>query len=355
MKHLPSLALTLLLCAPSVHAARQGPPQPTAEETRALAEAFAQTVAERRVALGDGTLARLVAPPGGETEGRVLLTPERLQQAFDTITEAQAWPSTWLVVREAGHDGDVLLSIVLEDGKVLDPEAAFEAPRREWSSGKDIEAALQQVRGDRVTHRPKNVVLVEFSTKSVTTYVYQVKPPSPQDQGLMTLLPAGSLLRAAHAVRLADGSMHTLALVLQDATFHPSECTTCEAGLFGHADGGRVLAVLAGEKALEDQVDLTPQLHGVDGAALLPRFSCEKGDENPAAASLPLQERFADREPVTLLDLKDLDGDGLALEVRLPARYLACGKAEYLDLAVDPKAGKLAVRPESGSSGNGRP
>jgi hypothetical protein len=239
---------------------------------------------------------------------------------------------------------------------VLDPEAAFDAPRREWSTSKEIEAALMQARGDRLSRRPGSVVMVEFSSKTVTTYVYQVKPPSPQDQGLMSLLPPTSLLRAARTVRLADGSMHTLALVLQDATFHPSDCTTCEAALFGHADGGRILAVLAGDKALDDQVDLTPQLHGVDGSALLPRFSCQRGDENPAATSLPLKERFADREPVTLLDLKDLDGDGLALELRLPARYLACGKAEYVMVAVDPKAGKLVVRPEDSAPGaNGRP
>jgi hypothetical protein len=94
----------------------------------------------------------------------------------------------------------------------------------------------------------------------------------------------------------------------------------------------------------------------VDGSALLPRFSCERGDETPAAASLPLKERFADREPVTLLDLKDLDGDGLALELRLPARYVACGKADYLDLAVDPKAGKIVVRSEEAPpSASGRP
>ncbi|HEX5041597.1 MAG TPA: hypothetical protein VFV75_01765 [Candidatus Polarisedimenticolaceae bacterium] len=339
------LALALVLCAPHVHAARQGAPQPTPEETRALAETFAQTVAQRRVALADGSLAWLVAPAGSQPEGRVLLTPERLQQAFDTITEAGAWPSTWLVVRDAGQPNDILISIDLQEGRVRDPEAAFEAGRREWSSGKDIEAALLQVRGDRVSRRPKNVVLVEFSSKTVTTYVYEVKPPSAQDQGLMKLLPQGSLLRAARAVRLADGSMRTLALVLQQATFHPSDCTTCEATLFGHADGGRMLAVLASEQALEEQVDLTPQLHGVDGSALLPRFACVKGDENPAAAELPLKERFADREPVTLLDMKDLDGDGQALEVRLPARYVACGKAEYLVLAVDPRTGKLAVSP----------
>ena len=344
MKAIP-IALAVLVSLPSVQAARQGAPQPTAEQTRALAEDFAQTVAERRVALTDGTLAWLVAPSDTQPGARVLLTAERLQQAFETITEAGAWPSTWLVVREAGQPNDVLLSIDLQNGRVRDPEAAFEAPQREWATGKEIEAALQQVRGDRISRKPKNLVMVEFSTKTTTTYVYEVKPPSAQDQGLMKLLPQGTLLRAARAVRLADGSMHTLALVLQEATFHPADCTTCEATLFGHADGGRVLAVLAGEQAVEDQVDLTPQLHGVDGSALLPRFACLKGDENPAAAELPLKERFADREPVTLLDLKDLDGDGLALEVRLPARYVACGKADYLDLAVDPKAGKLVVRP----------
>ena len=345
MNSLHKLALVLLLSLPAAHAARQGPPQPTPEQTRALAEAFAQTVAQRRVALADGSLAWLVAPAGSEAGARVLLTPDRLQQAFDTITEAGAWPSTWLVVREAGQPNDVLISIDQQAGGVRDPEAAFEAPRREWASGKEIEAALLQVRGDRVSRRPKNLVTVEFSSKTVTTYVYEVKPPSAQDQGLMKLLPQGSLLRAAHVVRLADGSMHTLALVLQEATFHPADCTSCEAALFGHADGGRVLAVLAGDQALDDQVDLTAELHGVDGKALLPRFACVKGDENPAAAELPLKERFADREPVTLLDLKDLDGDGLALEVRLPARYVACDRAEYVELAVDPKAGKLAVRP----------
>jgi hypothetical protein len=322
-----------------------------------LAETFAKTVANRRVMLADGTLGWLVPPEGEEGDPRVLLTPERLQQAFETITEAGAWPSTWLVVRDPARETDLLVTIELEQGRVLDPQAAFEAPRQEWASGKEIEAALLAQRGDRVARRLKNVVLVEFSTKTVTTYVYDVKPPAPQDKGLMAMLPQGALLRAARTVRLSDGSVRTLALVLQEATFHPSDCTTCEAALFGHADAGRVQVVLAGDAKVEDQVDLTPMLHGVDGSPLLPRFACARGDENPAAVSLPVKERFADREPVTLLDLKDLDADGLALELRLPARYLACGQAEYLEIAVDPRSGKLAVKPppETAADGERRP
>jgi hypothetical protein len=338
-----ALPIVLLVTLTAAHAAKQGPPQPTPEQTRALADAFAQTVADRRMLLADGALGWLVAPEGQEKDPHALMTRDRLHEAFQTITEAAAWPSTWLVVRDPARETDLLLTIEMEQQRVLDPQAAFEAPRKEWGSAKEIEAALLAVRGDRLQRRPKNVVLVEFSTKTVTTYVYEVKPKAAEDQGLSAMLPPGSLLRAARSVRLPDGTTRTLALVLQEATFHPSDCTTCEAAMFGHADAGRVVAMLAGDKAIVDQVDLTPMLRGVDGSALLPRFTCERGDEIPASAALPVKERFADRESVTLLDLKDLDQDGLALEFRLPARYLACGKAEYLEVAVDPKAAKLVV------------
>lgn len=344
--HRHAVLPAIFLCFLAASGAKRAAPQPPPDETRALAEAFARTVAERRVMLTDGTLASLVTLPGEERESRALLTPGRLEEAFATITEAQAWPSTWLVVRDATRATDLLLSIELVEGRVLDPQAVFEAPRREWVSAKEIEAALLASRGDRVARRLDQVVLVEFSTKTVTTYVYDVKPAGKENQGLMAMLPPGTLLRAARTVAGPEGARRTVALVMQEAKFLPSDCSTCEAAVFGHADTGRVLVVLAGEKAIEDQVDLTPLLRGVDGAPLLPRFTCEPGDESPQSAGLPPKERFGERESVTLLDLKDLDGDGQALEFRLPARYLACGKAEWLEIAIDPGSGKLRVKPE---------
>jgi hypothetical protein len=324
--------------------ARKDPVQPTPEQLRGLADEFVRTVAQRRVMLPDGTLGALVATPGSEAPERALLSPERILQAFETIAEAGAWPSAWLVVRDLQREQDLLMTIELQEGRVLDPQAAFVAPRREWASTKEVEAALLSLRGDRVSRRPKNVVLVEFATKTVTTYVYDVKPPDPQHAGLMSFLPQGTLLRAARAVDLGDGRRRTLALVMQEATFHPSDCTSCEAALFGHADSGRVLLVLAGETALEQQLDLTPMLRGVEGAPLVPRFTCEPGDDDPARGALSPKERFGERESVPLLELQDLDGDGARLEIRLPARYVACGKAEWLVASVEPRTGRLEAR-----------
>jgi hypothetical protein len=273
-----------------------------------------------------------------------LLGPERLKDAFEAVAEAEAWPASWLVVQDLARPYDLLLTLELgEDEEVMEPVAVFTAPRREWTSAREAELALQELRGDRLPRRIRNLVTVEYSMKTVTTYVYDVKPVPPEDRGLMALLPPGTLLRAAKAVDLGDGIRHTLALVIQEATFVPSACVSCESRLFGHADSGKISLVLAQDKAIESTLDLTPHLQGIDGKALLPRFACEPGDEKGSFQDLPLKDRFGDRDQVAVLDLRDLDGDARPLELTLPAKFLDCGLPQNLVVAVDPESRTLAL------------
>jgi hypothetical protein len=178
----------------------------------------------------------------------------------------------------------------------------------------------------------------------VTTYVYEPPKGDKTAGGLAALLPEGAILRDAHGVDLGDGLRHTLAVVLYGARFVPSDCASCAARLFRHADAAKkVELVLAGEKGLEDTLDVTAMLKGTGGEPLVPRFACQEGDAAEGAAAGSYEERFAPREPVRLVSLEDLNGDGLPLEIALPAESVDCGRHTSIVAGVDPRTKKLRV------------
>jgi hypothetical protein len=62
-----------------------------------------------------------------------------------------------------------------EDGSVLAPDVMFAAPRREWDADA-IEAAVKSVTGKKPPReKTRSVVVQSFTTRVVTTYVYE--PP----------------------------------------------------------------------------------------------------------------------------------------------------------------------------------
>jgi hypothetical protein len=112
--------------------------------------------------------------------------------------------------------------------------------------------------------------------------------------------------------------------------------------MFGHADTGRVLLVLASDAEVVDELDLTPVLAGSAGRPLLTRYACNQGDRYPPSGETPIEERFAGRAEVELLRLQDLDGDGVALEISLLSDVSDC-EAERVVLGVDPQAPEILV------------
>lgn len=316
---------------------------PRMEQLPALAESLASRLEGSRVKLPDATEVPLVAS-ASETSAPPLLTLAQLQTCLGTISEAESWPSAWLVVQHASKPFDLVMHVRMgADGKLELPDVYFTALRREWDAGV-LEAAVRQATGKKPPReRQVNVVLQGFSSKIATIYQYDLPKTGKEAKGLMALLPEGSLLREGHRVDLGDGAIHTLALVLQSPVFVPSDCTSCADAIFGHADSGKVLLVLAGEAALEDTLDLTPALKGAGGKPLLPRYRCEKRDEDDAFRQGSYEERFGGREAVRLMGLEDLNRDGVALEVSLPAEYLACGRSRPLIVGIVPGEKKLRI------------
>lgn len=310
-------------------------PPPAPERLAALADSLGEKLAGRSVAAPDGSSVVLTD----------LLPKERLRTCMETISEAEAWPAAWLVVQDQGRNFDLVLSIQLDAAGALEaPRVAFATARREWDADA-LAAAVRTATGSKLPReRERNVVVQSFSSRTVTTYRYNTPADPAKAGGLLALLPLGSILREAHAVDLGDRQRHTLALVLQDATFVPSDCTSCAARTFGHADSGRILVILAGERALEDTLDLSAELKGTAGSPLLPRYRCAPGDEAVTAADTAVQERFAGRELVPLLELQDLDGDGRKLEFSLPAQFESCERTTRLVVRLEAATRKLQVR-----------
>ena len=54
-------------------------------------------------------------------------------------------------------------------------------------------------------------------------------------------------------------------------------------------------------------------------------------------------ERFSGREPIRLLDLSDLSGDGLPLEVSFPSEVIDCDRHVSVVIGIDPEKRKLRV------------
>ena len=310
------------------------------ERAPEVAAALAGKLAGRTVRTPDGSEVPLC---GGAP---AVLDAGRLETCLRTIEEAQGWPAAWLVVQDFSRPYDVVLRIELGDGgDVLAPETVFAAARRDWDV-EALEAAVRDATGKKAPReRSRNLVVQGFKTRVETTYVYEAPKTGREPGGLLSLLPAGAVLREAKSVDLGDGSPHTLAIALEGGRLRPSRCSSCAARLFGHADSGRVTLVLAGEKGIEDRLDLTPLLRGTGEGALLPRFACAPGDEEgkPEDEDKDYGERFAGREPVRLLDVGDVSGDGLSLEVRFLSEFIDCDRHVSVVIGVDPVKRKLRV------------
>jgi hypothetical protein len=331
--------LLVMLSALLLDAAAKDPAPPSPDRAPAIAESLAARLEGRTVRLPDGSEEAVLGPPGA------VLSKERVATCVTTLFEAEGWPSSWLVVQDVGRAYDVVIHVVLaEDGSVAPPDVMFAAARRDWDADR-LEAAVNEATGRKPPReKTRSVVVQSFTTRVVTTYVYEPPKGGKAAGGLAALLPEGAILRDAHGVDLGDGLRHTLAVVLFGARFVPSDCASCAARVFGHADAAtKVDLVLAGEKGLEDTLDITASLRGVAGEPLVPRFACREGDAGEAAARGSYEERFSTREPVRLVDLKDLNGDGLPLEIALPAEFLDCARHTSIVAGVDPRTKKLRV------------
>ena len=83
---------------------------------------------------------------------------------------------------------------------------------------------------------------------------------------------------------------------------------------------------------------LTPEVDRV----LLPRYRCEERDGEPARQELSIDQRFGGRELVTLIRLRDSDGDGHDLEIELPLGVEGC-EARTVVLGVGPEEARLRI------------
>jgi hypothetical protein len=334
------MLVAIPLVASVLALAADPPPNVSPERIPEIAAALAEKLRGKTVRAPDGPEVPLFgAAPA-------ILDEARLLTCLKTIGEAEGWPAAWLVVQDFNRPYDVVLRVALgEQGNVLVPEPVFAAPRREWDADA-LEAAVREATGKKAPReRTRNVVVQGFRTRVETTYVYEAPKTGREPGALLSLLPAGAVLREARSVDLGDRRPHTLAIALEEGRLRPSRCSSCAARFFGHADSGRVTLVLAGEQGLEDRLDLTPLLRGIGEGALLPRFACAPGDEagRPEDEDKDFGERFAGREPIRLLDLGDLNGDGVPLEVRLPSQFIDCERRAALVIGVDPEKRKLRV------------
>jgi hypothetical protein len=310
------LALALLL------AAAPTPPAPSRDGIPALAASFAERLHGKTVKTPSGGEIAIV-----DREAPAALSIPHLEAALATIGDAEAWPSAWLVVQDQALEFDLVMRVRLAaSGEIEVPDVVFAAARREWDDAA-LEAAIRDATGKKPPReRQRNLVVQSFTKTVETTYVYNLKKPAPGDKGLLPLLPEGSMIREATSVDLGDGSRHTLAIVLVHPRFVPSTCTSCKDRLYGHADAGQVLLVLAGETKLEATLDLTDALKGKGKEALVPRYACTREDEGVRPREDEIDARFKGREPVRLLAIEDYDGDGLAREIALDGEYTDCQK-----------------------------
>jgi len=341
-RHAGSATLLLVLAAGMVAPGTAAETWPTEEEIPALAYMLFEQLREKDVKLPDGTMVRVAGMPSRQIEGvSVLLTPERVEECLYTVGEAQGWPETWVIARDETYSFDLVFPVRLTiDGRIENPDPVLAMARREWDVA-ELRRAVREATGRKPRGRDWTLVVQGFTRRVIEHLVYEV-PPRP-DRGLMALLPEGTLLREASAVDLGDGRHHTLAIVLEQAEFVPSRCGSCAARLYGHADTGRIFVVLTDDERIEDRVELTSYLLGEQGRPLLPRYECTDEDRDPEARKVPHEERFAERATVTLIRLRDLDGDGHALELSLVAGFEDCGKHETIVVGISPGLGRLRI------------
>ncbi|HZN54455.1 MAG TPA: hypothetical protein VFB67_03975 [Candidatus Polarisedimenticolaceae bacterium] len=265
---------------------------PKDDQLPTLAKSLADRLATRQLA----------APAGGQVAVSSILNEERTLRSLKTIAEGGGWPASWLIVQDKNQPHDLVLRVALApDGTIADPDTIFLAPRRDWDDDA-LDQAVRAATGKKPPRdKQRNVVVQSFSTKIVTDYVYTLPAVGPAAKGLLALLPEGSLIRESAPVDLRDGFRHTVAVVLSRPTFVPADCATEEGRRIGHRDSGGILLVLAGEKALEDSLDITETVKGASGSALLPRFTCQPGDTAPGAIDTLVDSKFEGREAVRLL------------------------------------------------------
>ncbi len=285
------------------------------------------------VALPDGGEAAVIGPEGG------LLGADEVATCVETVDEAQAWPALWLVVQREGTPLDLVMRLERREGSGVVADFVFATPRRDWDA-----ADVRRLARERLGRKPPregqgNLVVQGFSKRVEHHFRYRL---ARSDKGLGALLPEGTMIRASQSLDLDAGGRYTLALVIEEPTFHPADCSSCGAAVFGHADSGRVALVLADGQQLLDRLELTPMLGGSEGIPLVPRFRCEEGD-----TLLPrddtVWERLSSRRPVPLLEPTDRDGDGRALEVEIPAALSDCETWSSLVVAVDERELRLRV------------
>ena len=269
-------------------------PAPSDASIPALAASFASRIA--------GTTLR--APDGTDVAIGTVLDAARTEACLRTVGRGGGWPAAWLIVADSTKPYDLVLRVALStDGSIADPETSFLAPRREWDDAL-FDAAFQAATGKKpAREKNRSLIIQSFTKKTVTDYVYDLPATGRGAKGLLALLPEGSLIREAPAVDLKDGKHHALAIVLIRPRFVPADCSTKEGRKAGHRDSGGVLLALAGETALEDQLDITEVIRAATGATLIPRFACEPGDTDPGAIDELVDRKFEGREPLRLLDL----------------------------------------------------
>lgn len=288
-------------------------------------------------------LAEDLAKRGPEFE----TAPSRLARALETVARAQAWPATWLVLQDLSRDDDLVLHLRLaESGEGVEiDEAVLAARREEWDHGA-VRDAVRTATGRKPRHKVRNVVIQGFRERTEHLFVY-ADLRARRDRGLLSLLPRDAIVRDSRRIEAGPDGATTLALAVIGPVFLPSDCA-CGDASFGHADGGRVLAVLAGKDGILAKLDLTQWL-GTDGVeGRLPRFACEPGDRAGADPDA-VREWFGQRAPIPLLE-STVEGDGAGdrtIAIRLPVEREGCSMPGPL-LVVDPVTRELRVRPETG-------
>jgi len=295
----------------------------------------AERLAAMRVAAPDGASVTVYA----DGDPSAVLDRARLDACLDTVEEAGAWPEAWLVVQDDGLAWDLVVRLERDAGGAIRPSEAVALLRREWDP-RSLRDALREALGRKPEGKVRNVVIQGFTKRIVTTYPYE-PDPSARGRGLMALLPEDAVLREARSVDLGDGRRHTLAIVLRDARFEPVDCASASGAASGHLDRGTVVVVLAGPDRIESELDLTGEL-AVDDAGALRRYPCATGESPASLDPARVRDWIRTRDPEPLIEWVDADGDGHALEVRIP-RAARDGAAREVVVAVDPDEATLEI------------
>jgi len=123
-------------------------------------------------------------------------------------------------------------------------------------------------------------------------------------------------------------------------------CTGFAFAELGHADLVRLRKGRELERMRLDPLFADNDI-GYGPGSMLPRWPVVDEDWKAAAHDLEIpQERYAEirkREPVRILELRDVDGDGRATEFLLQVATVPCGKRETLAIGLSSKRPNLHV------------